>query len=95
MVIGESLAQALADDDADIFRGVVEIYVQIALGPHLQVEQPMAGQCRQHMVQKANASGDIRAPFAVEAKGDGDRGFRSLAADFRAAVPGRGGLHAA
>ena len=84
----------MADDNADIFGGVVKINVQITLGLHLQVKQAMAGKGSQHMVQKANAGGDIRAPFAIQAKGDGDRGFRGLAADFRAAVPGRGGLHA-
>ena len=67
-LVAERLGEGLAEHDADILGGVVEVDMQVALGPHRQVEQPVAGQRGQHVVEKADAGGDIGRPGPVEAR---------------------------
>ena len=73
-------ATALAEHDADILGGVMEVDVQVALGAHGQVEQAVAGEGGEHVVEEADAGGDVRLPRPVEIQGQGDVGFGGPAA---------------
>ena len=58
-LVAERLRQRLAEHDADILGGVVEVDMQVALGLHVEVEQPVAGEGGQHVVEEADAGGDL------------------------------------
>src|SRR5690349_18967211 len=49
----------LADDNGRIFRRVVEIHVQVPLGPDLQVDSGMPGETLQHVIQEAYSGVDV------------------------------------
>ena len=51
-----------AEHDADILGGVVEVDVQVALGADREVEQAVAGEGGQHVVEEADAGGNVRRP---------------------------------
>ena len=80
-LVAERLGNRLADDDAGIFGGVVEIDVQIALGLERDVDQRVAGQLLQHVIEKADAGRDVVGARAVEIDGRGDLGLLGLARD--------------
>ena len=73
------LGQGLAQGDACVFRGVVKIDVGVALGAQLDVDQGMARQQFQHVVEKAHAGLDIIGAGAIQIDGNGDLGFRRFA----------------
>ena len=56
--VAERARDRLADDVAGILGGVVEIDVQIALGPKRDVDQAMARQLLQHVVEEPDAGLD-------------------------------------
>ncbi len=64
-----AVRQRLAEHDADILGGVVEIDMQVALGLHRQVEQPVPGESGQHVVEEADAGGDVGLAGAVQRQG--------------------------
>ena len=59
-LVAERLGQRLAQHDAHILGGVVEVDVQVALGAHVQVEQRVPGKRGQHVVEEADAGRDVR-----------------------------------
>ena len=77
--VAERLLHRLAERDADILGRVVVIDVQVALGPHRDVDQRVARQLVEHVVEKADAGRDRRRAAAVEVDRDGDVGFLGLA----------------
>ena len=74
-LVADRLRERLADDDADILGGVVEVDVQVALRPHREIEQAVAGEAGQHVVEEADAGGDLRPPAAVQAERQFDVGL--------------------
>ena len=52
-------ARALPKTDADVLDRVMRVDVQVALALHAEVEQAVLGQVRQHVVEEANAGGDL------------------------------------
>ena len=79
--LAERLGDRLAERDAGVLDGVVVVDVQVALGLDRHVDQRMARQLLQHMVEEADAGGDVEAAGAVDIDGDRDRGLLGLAAD--------------
>lgn len=65
-LIAQSLQHRLADGDTGIFGGMMLVDVQIADRLHLQIDERVARQLLQHMVQKANACGHVIYTTAVE-----------------------------
>jgi hypothetical protein len=63
--------------------------VQVALGGQRQVEQRVAGERRQHVVEEADAGRHVGRPGAVQIQRGADRGFGGLPHDL-GAPPGRG-----
>src|SRR3990172_2167343 len=73
--VAERLRDGLAEDDAGVLGGVVEIDVQVALGLQLHVDEAVARQLFQHVVEEADAGRDPRRAGAVEIDRRRDAGF--------------------
>ena len=71
-------AKRLAEHDADILGGVVEVDMQVALGLDLEVEQRVPGEGGQHVVEEADPGRDPRLAGAVEVEPDGDLRSRTV-----------------
>ena len=64
-----ALATAWPEHDASVLGGVVEIDVQVALGLERDVDQGVAGQLLQHVIEEADAGRDVIGAGAVEIDG--------------------------
>jgi hypothetical protein len=80
--LAQRLPDRLAEGDADILDRVVEIDMRVPGRAHGHVDQRMAGELLQHMIEEADAGGDLVPARAVELDGDGDLGFAGVALDF-------------
>ena len=80
-----ALAKRLAERDADILDRMVVVDMQVARGADLQVDQRMARDLVEHMIEKADAGLDIGDAGAVERDADGNFGLFGLARDRGAA----------
>ena len=63
---GQRLPQRLSHGDAHVFDGVMVIYLDIALCLYNEVEEAVAGEKLQHMVEKGDARGDVVGALTVE-----------------------------
>ena len=79
--LAERLIERLAEGDADVLGGVVLVDVQVALGAHGQVEARVARQAVEHVVEEADAGGDVAVTRAVQVEHDLDAALARLAAD--------------
>ncbi len=70
--VAQRLGEALAQHDAGILGGVVIVDVQVALGAQGDVDQAVAAQLLQHVVEEADAGLDVVLAGAVEIDGGGD-----------------------
>lgn len=77
--VAQRPGNGLADGDAGIFHGVMVIDMQIALNLDLHVDQRMAAELVQHMVEKSHAGGNCRFAGAVDIHAHRNRGFVGLA----------------
>ena len=66
---------------------MVLVNVQIAARLDLEVESAMAGKQLQHVVEKADAGGNLVASAPVQVQPDADVGFCGLAVDARLGAP--------
>ena len=73
--VAEGLGEELAQDDADVFDGVVLIDVEVAGGLECQVEAAVLGEELQHVVEEADAGGDLVAALAFDPERAADLGF--------------------
>ena len=78
--VAQRLGQAFAQHDADILGRVVVVDMQVALGAQRDVDQAVARQLLQHVVEEADAGLDVVCAGAVEIDGDGDTGLLGLRA---------------
>ena len=65
---GENLPQ----NNTDILHGVVQIHIQITLGLHLEVKQPMTAEKIQHVIKKWNPCLHLGLTLAVHHQLDGN-----------------------
>ena len=82
-LFAERLLEGRAEDQADVLDGVVVVHLDVALGLYRQVEQPVLGEKREHVVEERHARVDLGRPAAVDRKGDRDVGLRRPAGDGR------------
>lgn len=76
--VAECLGDGLSDGDARVFNCVVIVDVQVALRLDLHVDQRMARKLVEHMVEEADAGGNLRFSDTVEIDGYGYRSFVRL-----------------
>ncbi len=84
-LVAERFGERLAERNADVLDRVVLIDLEVALGADRQVDERMARDLVEHMVEKADARRDVGDPRAVEEQGDGNLGLFRLARDRGAA----------
>ena len=75
----ERLAQCLAHRQPGVLDGVVLVDVQVALAVNIQVDQAVAGDLVEHVLQEGHADGEARLAGAIEIDGDLDLGFQGVA----------------
>ena len=60
LLVADRLGDRLAERDADVFDRVVAVDVQVALGVDVEVDQAVAGDLVEHVVEEADAGGELR-----------------------------------
>ena len=80
-LVAQRLRQRPAQRDAGILDRVVIVDVTVAGGAHGHVDQRVAGQLIQHVVEKAHAGAVVVGARPVEIDLDGDVGLGGLAMD--------------
>src|SRR5271168_4148394 len=78
-LLAERLAQGLAERDSDVLDRMVIVDVQVALRANVHVDQRMARQLIQHMIEETDAGRDFRRARTVEVDFDLDRSLVGLA----------------
>ena len=68
----------------------MKIDVEITLGLQIDVDQAVARELFQHVVQETDAGGDLIIPLSVEIYLDRDLGFLGVALDARAPLSRHG-----
>ena len=80
--VAQRLRNRPAQHDAAVLHGVVRVHINVAGGLHGQVEQAVAPESVQHMVEERHAGVDIRSARSVQIDGQHDvrllRGARKL-----------------
>ncbi len=84
--IAQGLGQGLADGNTHVLVAVVIIDVGVAAGTDLQVEEPVAGELMQHVIQEGHAGGHLAAAAAIEVEGHPHIGFTGNAVDLADAI---------
>lgn len=70
-----SLEKGFAKAYAHIFYGMVGVNMEVADGLDVQIEQPVAGQVIQHMIEETNTGVDLRNTCTIQSNTYVDRGF--------------------
>jgi hypothetical protein len=93
-LVAERLVERLAQGDADVLDRVVMIDVHVALGLDHQVDQAVARDLLQHVLEEGDAGVEARGATAVQTDLDHDPGFARVTADAGATADGGGGTRA-
>ena len=93
--VAERLGDGLAEDDADILDRVVAVDMQIAARLDGEIEQAMAGEGGEHVVEEAHAGFDGRLAAAIKREGEADVGLGGAAGECHGAagLPDLGLIH--
>jgi hypothetical protein len=86
----QGLGEGLAHGDAHVLVAVVVVAVGVARGADLQVEQAVASQLVEHVIQEGHAGGHLAMAAAIEIALHPHLGFAGDAVD-RAGAGGRAG----
>jgi len=73
--LGKRPIESLPQADADIFRRVVIIHLQVTARFDTEVEQSVSGQQSQHVIEKADSRSHLGSTVAVEAQLERDFRF--------------------
>ena len=79
--VAQRLRHRLADRDAAVFGGVVEIDMQIAFGTHGQIDQAVTRQLVQHVIEESDAGLHVITALAVEVDSHGNLRLAGVARD--------------
>ena len=90
--VAQRFAQRLSQHQTDVFRRVVRVDVQIALGLNAEVNQTMLAEQVEHMVEEADPGRNAVGTGPVEVQGQGHVGFVCFARYGGLAGGGRHGL---
>ena len=81
-LVAERTRNGLAQHDARVLHGVVRVHLDIAFCAHVEVDQAMPSEGRQHMVEERHARLDVGRTRAVEVHRDADVRLVRRADDF-------------
>ena len=87
--IAERLVQRLAEADPDVLDGVVRAGLQVAAGPHGEIEAAVARQQVQHVIEEADAGVALALAVAVQRQRQVDVGLSRCGGRSRRRVPSR------
>ena len=90
LLVAQRAQHRLAQRDTDVFHCVVPVDVQVALRMDVEVEQAVARDLVQHVVEETDTSVQPRLPGSVEVDAYGDLRLGRVARDFRVARRPRG-----
>ena len=91
-LVAKRLRAGLTEHDAEILDRVVRVHLQVALGADAQVQQAVAGDLLEHVLEERQAGGELGAAGAVQRQFDLDARLARLALDAGSAGGhGRGG----
>ena len=79
--VAKRVVERPAQHDRNILGGVVRVDVQVAFGLHLDVEQAVSGELRQHVIQEPNAGRAAKVAGTVDGYRRVDLGLRGGARD--------------
>ena len=80
-LVAEGLRERAAEGDADVLDGVVVVDVEVAGGAGREVDERVAGELVEHVVEEADAGLVVVPAGAVEVERDRERGLGGLAGD--------------
>jgi hypothetical protein len=63
--LADRFPESLAEPNGHVLDGVVIVNVEVSTSFDFQVEQSVAGQRIQHVIEKPNASGHFRVPMSI------------------------------
>src|SRR5206468_3450542 len=89
-LVAERLTQRLAEADADVLDGVMGVHVQVALGLDVEIDEAVARQQVEHVVEEADAGGELGIAGAVQVEAKRDLGLGGVACDLSGAWGGHG-----
>src|SRR6056297_1133454 len=82
-LVAERGGQRLTESDAAILHGVVVVDMQIARRRHAHVDEAVARELVEHVVEEPHTGGHVRLPRSVEVDFHGDSRFGGLPLDLR------------
>jgi len=80
--IAEGFREELADDDTDVFDGVVLIHIEITFGGEFEVEAAVFGEELEHVVEEADTGCNVIPAAAFDAELAFDLRLLGIALDF-------------
>ncbi len=87
-LVADGFGKRLTQRDADILDRVMRIDMQVALGADVEIDQPVARNLVQHMIEKGNTGIQLLLASAVEVDRYPDLGLAGIADDFCCACHG-------
>jgi hypothetical protein len=79
------LGKSLAQRDADVFNGVMRVYLEVAFSVYLYINQTVAGDLVEHVVEEGQAGFALKLTGAIEVNLNADLRLIGIALDLRAA----------
>ena len=82
LLVAPGLGQRLTDGDADILDRVVGVDMEVADGLHIEVDQPVAGDLVEHVIEEGHAGGEFPLSGAIEIETHGNLRLQGITDDF-------------
>ena len=80
-LVAKGAIEGLAQRDAHVLDGMVLVNVEVSIAFEFQVECAVAGEELQHVIEEANAGGDLVLAAAFDGEMDGDTRLGGIALD--------------
>src|SRR5208337_657122 len=77
-LVAEGAVKGFAQSDADVFDGVMLVYVQVAVALDFKIEGAVPGEQLQHVIEETDAGRDFILATAFYGEMNGNAGFRSI-----------------
>ena len=85
-LVANRFRDRLPEGDADVLDGVVAVDVQVARRVDVQIDQAVARDLVEHVVEEADAGGELADAGAVKVERDADLGLSGVSRHLGAAV---------